>query len=150
MSDLRSTAARKAAVLDALGRNQNLWLATAGKEGRPHVIAASPWWNGHDLVVATISTSRTARNLAGNGLARLVIGNPDDVIMVDAEVKESSAVKEADPGVVAGFTAAAHWNPAEQPGSWRFYHLRPTRIQAYLGYGEVEGKEVMREGRWLS
>ena len=61
-----------------------------------------------------------------------------------------AAVKEADPGVVSGFTAAAHWNPAEQPGSWRFYHLRPTRIQAYLGYGEVEGKEVMREGRWLS
>ncbi len=150
MSDLRSTAARKAAVLDALGKNENLWLATADKDGQPHVIAASPWWEGEQILVATTSGSRTARNLEGNGLARLVIGSPDDVIMVDAEVAGSLSAKGADPDVIAGFTRAAHWNPAEQPGSWRFYRLRPTRVQAYLGYGELEGKDVMREGRWLS
>jgi hypothetical protein len=149
VSDLRSTAARKAAVLDALGKNKTLWLATAGRDGRPHVIAASPWWDGEQLLVVTTSASRTARNLEGNGLARLVIGTPDDVIMVDAEVAGSFAAQEADPDVISGFTRAAHWNPAEQPGSWRFYRLRPTRVQAYLGYGELEGREVMREGRWL-
>ena len=49
-----------------------------------------------------------------------------------------------------GFTGSKTMTVTLKPGSWRFYHLGPTRIQAYLGYGEVEGKEVMREGRWLS
>jgi hypothetical protein len=31
-----------------------------------------------------------------------------------------------------------------------FFRLRPTRIQAYRGYGELEGRDVMRGGRWVA
>ncbi len=149
MTRLRSTPERKAAILSALQRNVSLWLATASLSGKPHVIAVSTWWDGELVVIATRSGSPTARNLEGNGLARLVIGTPDDVVIVDAEVADSVPVKEAGTGIASGFKAAAGWDAANQPGSWKFYRLRPVRAEAYLGYHELEGREVMRDSLWL-
>ena len=32
----------------------------------------------------------------------------------------------------------------------RFFRLAPSRIQAYRGYGELEGRDVLNDGRWLA
>jgi hypothetical protein len=146
---LRSASERKAAILAALQRNVSLWLATASLSGKPHVIAVSTWWDGKSVVIATRSASPTGRNLEGNGLARLIIGSPDDVVIVDVEAADSVPVKEASADIVSGFKAAAGWDAANQPGNWSFYRLRPVRAEAYLGYHELEGREVMRDSRWL-
>jgi Pyridoxamine 5'-phosphate oxidase len=150
MTEPRTVEKRKADVLEALGRNGDLWVATADPVGRPHLIAASGWWDGEHIVFATKGTSRTARNLAENEVARLAAGRPDDAIMIDAELEDSVVVGEADPKLAEGFAEAVGWDPREVGEGWVFYRLRPTRIQAFRGYDEVAGSEVMRESRWLA
>jgi hypothetical protein len=149
MSDLRSVETRKADVLTALEGQRDLWLATADTTGRPHLIAVSAWWDGTDLVVATTATSRTASNLPAGSQVRLAAGAPNDVIMIDATVIESVAANQA-AEVADGFAIAVGWDPRQVGEGWAFYRLRPTRIQAYRGYDEIEGRDVMRNSRWLA
>jgi Pyridoxamine 5'-phosphate oxidase len=145
---MRDTATRKADVQAALAKQGDLWLSTADRAGKPHLIAVSAWWDGDDLVVATTASSRTARNLAPGGDVRLAAGTPADAIMIDAEVVEK--VPASDAGMVAeGFSRAVGWDPREVGEGWAFFRLRPKRIQAYRGYDELEGRDVMRGSRWL-
>jgi hypothetical protein len=149
MADLRTVAARKADVLGVLEAQGDLWLATADTAGRPHLIAVSAWWDGTVLVVATTAGSRTASNLVAGAEARLAAGAPNDVVMIDASVVESPAAKDA--GEVAdGFAIAVGWDPRQVGEGWAFFKLRPTRIQAYRGYDELEGRNVMTNSRWLA
>lgn len=148
MSGLRTTEERRADVVTVLQRQGDAWLATASGAGSPHLIAVSAAWDGSAITIATRSGSATARNLASTGRARLALGSPDDVVMVDAEVIEDvPATHDAAPA--RAFAAAMGWDPADEGTDWRYYRLRPVRIQAYRGYGELEGREVMRDGRWL-
>jgi hypothetical protein len=149
VTELRSVEARKADVLAALEGQPDLWLATADAAGRPHLIAVSAWWDGTDLVVATTASSRTASNLAARPTVRLAAGAPNDVIMIDAAVVESGAANQA-PEVADGFAIAVGWDPREVGEGWAFYRLRPTRIQAYRGYDELEGRDLMRDSTWLA
>ncbi len=149
MTELRSTEQRKADVLATLGRNADLWVATASSAGEPHLIAASSWWDGERVVIATTAASQTARNLDATGKARLAIGSPDDVVMADVQVEASVAVAGADEALSNGFAAAVGWNPAEVGPGWRYYRLLPLSIQAYRGYDELPGRQVMRGSRWL-
>jgi hypothetical protein len=147
---MRTSQQRKADVLAALERNKDLWIATASRSGRPHLVAVSAWWNSTDFLIATVGSSRTARNLDATAVARLALGAPDDVIVIDASLTESTPVADADGALQAGFAAAVGWSPLEEPGSWRFLRLAPSRIQAYRGYGELEGRDVFNDGRWLA
>jgi hypothetical protein len=146
----RTTAERKADAIAALERNGDAWLATADRSGRPHLIAVSAWWDGERIVIATLGASRTARNLDAGELARVALGAPDDVVMIDARVVDSVPADESAAELAAGFSAAVGWDPREEPGAWRFFRLAPVAIQAYRGYSEQEGRDVMREGRWLA
>jgi hypothetical protein len=149
MSGLRSVEQRKADVLAALEAQGDLWLATADSAGRPHLIAVSAWWDGTDLVVATTGASRTAANLAAGGNVRLAAGTPADAIMLDATLVDSVGAAEA-PEVAQGFSRAVGWDPREVGPGWEFFRLRPKRIQAYRGYDELEGRDLMRDSRWLA
>ncbi len=149
MTELRSVEERKADVLVVLEGQRDLWLATSDSSGRPHLIAVSAWWDGTDLVVATTASSRTASNLGASPRVRLAAGAPNDVVMIDARVLESIAANEA-AEVADGFAIAVGWDPREVGEAWAFYRLRPTRIQAYRGYDELEGRDVMRDSRWLA
>jgi hypothetical protein len=149
MSELRPVAARKADVLAALEAQGDMWLATADGSGSPHLIAVSAWWDGSDVVIATRSSSRTAGNLARDRVVKLAVGTPADVVLIDARVVESMAVEKAE-DVAPGFHKAVGWDPRKSGPGWAFYRLRPTRIQAYRGYFELEGREVMRNSRWLA
>src|SRR6266480_4445537 len=115
--------------------------------GRPHVIAVSAWWDGTDLVVTTSGSSRTARNMAMNPLATLAGGDPTDAIVIQAQMIDSVAVEDS-AELAIGFSEAMGWDPREMAG-WMFYRLRPTRIQAFRGYDEIEGRDVMIRSRWL-
>ena len=53
-------------------------------------------------------------------------------------------------GAVLGFASAVGWDPREINGDWVFFRLTPARIQAYRGYDELEGRDVMLAGRWLA
>ena len=149
MSEERTVRQRKADTVAALNRQRDLWLATADSSGKPHLIAVSAWWDGSHLIIATAAASRSARNLDTNGIARLALGSPDDVIVIDAAVADRVKVREAAAELAAGFTAAVGWDPRDIDGDWVFFRLTPARIQAYRGYDELEGRDVMQLGRWL-
>jgi hypothetical protein len=146
---VRDTPTRKADVLAALEQQADVWLSTADSSGRPHLIAVSAWWDGTHLVIATAGASRTARNLNGNHAVRVAVGSPSDAIMIDADVVESRAADDS-ADLARGFAAALGWDPREVARGWVFFRLRPTRIQAYRGYDELEGRDVMRGSTWLA
>lgn len=146
---MRDTQTRKADALTALEKQGDLWLASADREGRPHLIAVSAWWDGRDVVIATTEASRTAANLAPGNEVRLASGTPADVVMIDAEVIETVPAAEADQ-LADGFAAAVGWDPRDVGAGWAFFRLRPSRIQAYRGYDEVQGRDVMRRSEWLA
>jgi hypothetical protein len=149
MTKSRTSAERKADVLAALERQGDLWLATADRSGRPHLIAVSAWWDGSNFVVATTGTSRTARNLESNPMARLALGSPADAITADVEVVESQPADSAARNVAEGFKKAVGWDPGEVGPGWIYLRLAPSRIKALRGYDELEGRVVMRNSRWL-
>jgi len=146
---MRDTATRKADALEMLEKQGDIWLSSADRYGKPHLIVVSAWWDGRDVVIATTEESRTAANLAPGTEARLAAGTPADVVMLDAEVIESVPAGEADQ-VAAGFAGAVGWDPREVGEGWVFFRLRPSRIQAYRGYDEVKGRDVMRGSTWLA
>lgn len=146
---MRDTRTRKADVLAALERQRDLWIATADPAGRPHLIAVSAWWDGSGLVLATSGASRTARNLGAGRPARLALGSPEDVIVIDARSGDSRPVSDS-AEIAVKFAAAVGWDPREAGEGWVFFRLEPERIQAYRGYDELEGRDVMRNSRWLA
>lgn len=150
MSEGRTVEQRKADTLAALSKQRDLWLATADSRGKPHLIAVSAWWDGSHVIIATTAASRSARNLDANAIARLALGAPDDVIVIDAAVADHMKVRHADRELAAGFSSAVGWDPREITGDWVFFRLTPARIQAYRGYDELEGRDVMLLGRWLT
>ena len=149
MSAHRTTEARKADVLATLAKQNDLWLATADRSGRPHIIAVSAWWDGERLVVATRGASRTARNLASSPWARLAMGSPDDATVIDAAAAAAIPAGEDD-DLASGFAKAVGWDPRTVGEGWVFIPLDPVRIQAYKGYDELEGRDVMKGSEWLA
>ncbi len=145
---MRDTATRIKDTLAALERQKDVWLATADLAGSPHMIAVSAWWDGHEFVIATRAATQTAHNLAMNPKVKIARGAPSDAILIDAQVIES-APAETEPALCREFAAAVGWNPSEEGEGWILYRLRPTRIQAYRGYGEVNGRDVMLRSRWV-
>ena len=150
MARLRTVAQRQADVQAALAKNGDAWLASASSDGKPQLVAVSCWWDGEAATIATRSSTVTARNLDQTRVARLGLGTPDDVIMLDVTVSERTAVGDAQPEFRDRFAAAVGWNPAEEGDDWAFFRLQPIRIQTYRGYGELEGRDVMKGGRWLA
>jgi hypothetical protein len=69
--------------------------------------------------------------------------------MIDARLIETTLAENA-PEVAVGFSSAVGWDPRDEGAGWAFFRLRPTRIQAYRGYEELEGRDVMRNSRWMA
>ena len=144
---MRDVKTRKADVLAVLEGQGHYWLATAHDE-RPHAIGVSAWWTDDQLVVTTLGTSRTAQNMTPGAQVVLLHGDPGDAVVIYAEVIGGLPAKEAIE-LAGGFERAMGWQPGDDSG-WTFFRLRPTRIQAFRGYDEIEGRDVMKGGRWLA
>ena len=48
------------------------------------------------------------------------------------------------PEIAGAFSKAVGWDPREVGPGWVFYRLRPARIQAYRGYAEQEGRDMVQ------
>src|SRR6059058_1460324 len=79
----RSTAQRKADVLEKLRRDVDLWAASAGATGEAYLIPLSFYWDGAGLTIATPGRSRTARNRRRAGRARVALGPTRDVVILE-------------------------------------------------------------------
>src|SRR5437879_13217256 len=83
-----------------------------------------------------------------NPVVRVARGAPSDAIVIDAQMIDSRAVEDS-ADLAGGFAAAVGWDPREVGGGWMFFRLRPTRIQAFRGYDEIEDRAVMVRSRWV-
>jgi hypothetical protein len=146
---MRSPAQRKADAIGKLEGDLDVWVATGDEDGGAHLVPLSLCWHAGQVVVAVSAASRTGRNAARSGRARLALGTSRDVVMVDATAAVVPQT-EADPDLVAVYRTRTGWDPGEEDGEWTYVLLRPQRIQVWCDVAEIPGRTVMRGGVWLA
>ncbi|MBV2366703.1 pyridoxamine 5'-phosphate oxidase family protein [Streptomonospora nanhaiensis] len=142
----RAPRQRKQDTLDRLAADVDLWVATAGG-GLPYLVPLSFLWDGETLLLATPITSPTGRNLAASGRVRLGIGPTRDVVLVDGTVEVVAAAELPDTTLDA-FAAKTGFDPRGL-ADYRYFRVRPSRVQAWREVNELAERDLMRDGRWL-
>ncbi|NGO80932.1 pyridoxamine 5'-phosphate oxidase family protein [Streptomyces sp. YC504] len=148
----RSAEERKSDTLRRLEEDVDLWVASADPEtGAPFLVPLSFAWDGTSLLFATTVTSPTGRNLAASGRTRIGLGPTRDVVMVDGSVEVLTA-DELGKETLDWFAQASDWDPRQQANAeaYRWFRVTPRRIQAWREANEIQGRDLMRDGRWLA
>ena len=145
----RSRAQRRRDTEQRLTHDADVWVASASADGEPYLVPLSFDWDGEALLVATPADSPTGRNLAATRTVRLGLGLTRDVSMIDGDVEvlEIGALPQ-DRG--DRFAARTGFDPRELATPYRWFRIRPQRIQAWREVDELPGRELMRDGRWLA
>ncbi|MER7895864.1 pyridoxamine 5'-phosphate oxidase family protein [Streptomyces sp. NPDC096046] len=149
MTPVRSAEQRKKDTLHRLDHDVDAWVATADRAtGTPYLVPLSFLWNGSYLLFATPASSPTGRNLAGSGRARVGIGPTRDVVLVEGTVEtaQPGELTEQDAEL---FAAETGFDPRRLATPYLYFRVVPRRIQAWREADELEGRELMRDGRWL-
>ena len=145
----RSSPQRRRDTEHRLAHDVDVWVATAAPDGAPYLVPLSFDWDGEALLLATPKDSPTGRNLAATGTVRLGLGLTRDVSMVDGDVEvlelDALAREAAD-----RFAARSGFDPRAETGSYRWFRVVPRRIQAWREADELKGRDLMRDGQWLT
>lgn len=150
----RSKQRRKADTLAKLTEQYaDVWVSTAGSSGtgspQPYLVPLSLAWIDERVVIALDANSRTARNIAAQGVARLALGPTRDVVVIEAVLDHAVAVAEAPHDIAERYAAQADWDPRESAEGTEYMVLTPHRIQAWREANELADRTLMRDGRWL-
>lgn len=146
----RTAQQRKKDTLHRLEHDVDAWVATADSaSGAPYLVPLSFLWNGSYLLFATPASSPTGRNLAATGRARVGIGPPRDVVLVEGTVEtvQPSELTEQDAEL---FAAKTGFDPRRLTTPYLYFRVVPQRVQAWREADELDGRELMRGGRWLA
>ncbi|WP_422735303.1 pyridoxamine 5'-phosphate oxidase family protein [Micromonospora sp. WMMD729] len=143
---------REERLRDTRGRLENdvdLWVATAGSPGGPHLVPLSFLWDGTVFLISTPRASVTGRNLLSDGRLRLSLGTTRDVVIVDGVAE---AVDTADLGQQrrAAFAARTGFDPGDSAEPYQYFAIRPRRVLAWREANELKGRVLMRDGGWLA
>lgn len=137
-------------TLQRLEHDVDVWVSTAeATTGTPYLVPLSFLWDDGTLLLATVATSPTSRNLRATGKARLGFGPTRDLVLVEATVE--TVVPSGDiPGEVGdAFAGKTGFDPRELSAPYLYFHLRPRRVQAWREADELPGRDLMRDGHWL-
>jgi hypothetical protein len=147
----RTLEQRRQDSLHRLEHDIDAWVATAdGERGGPYLVPLSFLWDGATLLLATPASSPTGRNLASTGRVRLGIGPTRDLVLIEGTVEAATAASEIPEEVGDAFAAKAGFDPRQlTPTTWLYFRIRPQRLQAWREVNELEGRDLMRGGRWL-
>ncbi|RMI30726.1 pyridoxamine 5'-phosphate oxidase family protein [Streptomyces triticirhizae] len=143
----RTGAQRERDVLTRLSEDKDAWVATATRDGEPSLVPLSFLWWDDTLLLNTRRANPTARDLARGGRALISLGHTRDVVLLEAtgEVLPEGGLPET---VGEAFVAKAGWDPRGRE-LWAFLRLRPRSIRAWREVNEMDGRHLMRDGRWL-
>lgn len=145
----RDQAQRRRDAEGLLRSETTAWVASAGPHG-PHLVPLLFLWDGTGLTLATMAASLTVANLRRQPRARIAVGNPYDLVMIDAAIRliPSSGI---DPAVGDMFAALLRGGPDPRavPG-YLYLRAAPERVQAWRHIGELQGRTLMRDGAWLA
>ena len=144
----RSLAQRRRDTEHRLTHDVDVWVASASADGGPYLVPLSFDWDGEALLLATPAESPTGRNLAATNTVRLGLGLTRDVSMIegDVEVLEIDALPQQEGD---RFAARTGFDPRALATSYRWFRIRPRRIQAWREVDELPDRELMRDGSWL-
>lgn len=145
----RQAAQRKSDALELLGSQTTAWLATSSSRGGLHLVPLLFHFNGDVLTFATFLNSPTVANGAADSQARVAIGHPYDLVMIDG------SITVVDPHRMDPIIAEAHASllrggpdPRQVPGLV-YLQLTPVRLQTWRSFAELGGRTLMSSGRWL-
>jgi len=131
------------------------WLATAGPDGRPHVMPLGVLWMEDALYFTSGAGTRKSKNLARNPYCNLTVAtNEFDIVIEGDAVKvtdEAKLQRVADryaregwkPTVRDGSLYAEYSAPSAGPPPWSVYEVRPVTVYA-LGTAEPYGATRFR------
>ncbi len=147
----RTLAERQRDTRHRLEHDVDAWVATAASDssGTPHLVPLSYLWDGHTLLIATPAASPTSRNLRASGRVRLGLGLTRDVILIEA-LAQPLATGEITAELGDAFAAGTGFDPRELSDPYQYFRLTPRRIQAWREADELTGRDLMRDGRWLT
>jgi len=146
----RTLEQRKQDTLHRLEHDVDAWVASADQDdGTPYLIPLSFLWEGTTLLIATPSSSPTGRNLLATGKVRLGIGGTRDVVLIEGPGDAIPAAEIPD-AVGDAFATKAGFDPRELTTSYHYFRISPRRLQAWREVNELKGRELMRDGKWLT
>lgn len=132
-----------------LRSERTAWVATTSTDG-PYMVPLVFWWDGAaTLTLATGDASPTVTNLRRLPRARIAVGSPLDVVMIDAATDLIPSAKIAEP---AGDGYASRLRAGPDPrvvGGHVYIQAGLERVQAWRHIGEIPGRILMRHGAWL-
>jgi hypothetical protein len=103
---------------------------------------------GATLLIATPTSSPTSRNLQATGRARVGVGPTRDVVLIEGTAQALAA--DDLPGDVGdAFAAKTGFDPRELATPYTYFRIRPRRLQAWREANELQGRELLRDGRWV-
>ncbi len=145
----RAPEQRKQDTLDRLERDVDAWVATADPAtGTPYLVPLSFLWDGATLLIATPTASPTSRNLQATGRVRLGVGPTRDVVLIEGTV-EALAAADLPGGAGEAFAAKTGFDPRQLSTPYTYFRVQPRRLQAWREANELEGRELLRDGRWV-
>jgi Pyridoxamine 5'-phosphate oxidase len=139
---------RQQDALNRLENDEDAWIATAGENGVPYLVPLSFLWDGTTLLVATLSSSPTSRNLQATGKVRLGIGPTRDVVLIEGTVEALSATEIPDE-IGEAFAAKTGFDPRRLTDPYLYFRIHPQRLQAWREANEIEGRDLLRGGEWV-
>jgi hypothetical protein len=145
----RSRARRRRDTEHRLSHDIDLWVASASEDGGPYLVPLSFDWDGEALLLATLTNSPTGRNLAESRSVRLGLGETRDVSIIEGEV-EVLEIDELPPEIGDRFAVRTGFDPRVESPPFRWFRVLPRRIQAWREANELAGRDLMRDGRWLT
>ncbi len=145
----RTTEQRIADTIKRLESEPNVWIATASPTGAPHLVPLSLGWFEGMILVATPTGTPTARNVAATGLARASLESAGDVVIIEAEATAVS-LAAFDGDFLDRFASRVGWDPRDESGDWSMLTLRPRMVLAWNSVGELKGRRIMHDGRWVT
>ncbi|MDL4816663.1 pyridoxamine 5'-phosphate oxidase family protein [Actinomadura opuntiae] len=145
----RPRAERRRDTEHRLAHDVDVWAATASADGTPYLVPLSFHWDGETLLAATPADGPTGRNLAATRTVRLGLGPTRDVSVIDGDV-EVLELGALPPERADRFAGHAGFDPREAAGTYRWFRITPRRIQAWREANELAGRDLMRDGHWLT
>lgn len=145
----RSRDERRRDTEHRLAHDVDVWVASASPDGAPYLVPLSFDWDGEALLLATPADSPTGRNLAATRTTRLGLGPTRDVVMIEGvvEVLDMDALPQERGDRFAERTG---FDPRPLNTPYRWFRVTPHRVQAWREENELTGRELMRDGHWLT
>lgn len=145
----RTPQQRKQDTLHRLEHDVDAWVANADPgNGIPYLTPLSFLWDGATLLLATSAASLTSRNMQAAGKVSIGIGETRDLVLIGGTVQVLPLADVPD-ALGDAFAAKTGFDPRQLTTPYLYFRIHPQRLQAWREIEELEGRDLMRAGRWL-